>query len=238
MPIAVGVAAVDVSGVEPNVLDPLYYEREVIDGAAGELGVMWESRYVLEGRDALGGTGILGTTLDLRAGGLVGGVWLGNGHDGNYSELNVFGGFEKEFGPVTLGGAVQWLRFEPDGAEDWEVSVGAIWELGGGFAVAGDAVYSAQAEGTFLEFHCEYLVPHLPEDFEVACGVTLGNNQGYVPDGHDGFSHTMLTVSATYAFTESVGVSGYVAHTWGIDARVGEGLEDFFFGGIGVVVSF
>lgn len=227
-----------VLAVEPERLDPVAYGDENLAELGGEISVLWESRYVLEGRDQLDGQGILGTTLDFSIDRWLGGIWYGTGTGGVFSETNLFLGFEQPIGPVIIGGAVQWLWFEPDGADDFEFSVGLASDLGGGFEVAADVVYSVESEGAFYELHGGYTVPGLPEGLELGFGVVFGVNQGYVSDGHDGANHVLGVLELDYALTDEVTVSGFVSHSWGIDERPGEGLENLFWGGVGVLVKF
>lgn len=221
--------------------------RAAADGAttAGtvDIAVAWDSRYVSEGRDNLGGDALAGTTVDASCGNVGLGAWVAASPDTDYREFNVGAAYTVEWRDIEAYVSFTHLRFLSDDEDDNELGAGlAYTSLPAGLAIGLDAYHSFEADGTFLEASlggeyqpCDWLT--------LAPAAALGWNAGYVADGHDGANHFALSVEASVPLKDGLDLAATVAYTWAIDSDPGrypgdEALEDFRHTGIALRGAF
>ena len=204
----------------------------------------WESRYYVEGRDALDGDSILAQTMELRWQAMSFGVWYGNSSEQHYDELHtallyhfeLASDFEAYFG-------YNHVRFpHGDGHHDHEIHSGISWNgLPHEVELALDAYHSFGADGFFAEASASRAW-ELTDSLSADVTAILGMNQGYVADGHDGANHTALSLGLTYVLSESWTLNAHGTYSWAIDRKAGAAdgasLKDFFHAGVGVEWSF
>ncbi len=202
----------------------------------------WESRYVSEGRDNLGGDSLVTTNLELGWQHLTAGVWFGNSPEQEYNELQLAVGVTETFGPLKTFLAYTYLRFQDGDAEDHEISAGAEWTgLPWDLEVTALAYYSVMNEGAFVEAALGREI-FSRDRFSLRGSVCLGVNQGYVPDGHDGANHVAVRLESEFALTKRSAITAHLARNWAVDrdaAQSGDAaLGDFFHVGVGVQWTF
>lgn len=198
-----------------------------------------ESRYASEGRDALDGDSLATATLQAAWNAVSCGLWYGKSPDQSYDELQLSTALSWEWSGLEWYCAYTHLRFPEDGGHDHEIGAGVSWPgLPLEMVVAMDAVYSFEAEGTFIE-------TSVHRDFEVCDRMSLspalvfGMNQGYVPLGHDGANHFELRLGAEYGLTSSITLTAHASYNFGIHRDVSEHpddelLKDFFHAALGM----
>ncbi len=202
----------------------------------------WESRYFSEGRDALAGDSLAFGSVEMGWEHFSGGVWYGYSPDGDYDELQLTIAYTQNFGNWEFYGSYTYLRFPIDGGDDHELGLGLSWSgLPLAIELSADWYYSFEGDGSFAEVSAlrEFQVS---EKLNLGLSATLGVNQGYVSDGHDGANHFALRLGAEYALSEMLSVTAHLSQSWGIGRDLflsgDELLEDFFHGGVGLQFSF
>lgn len=206
------------------------------------LSLLWESRYVSEGRDNLDGDGL--ASIEASAGylGFELGAWAAESPDQDYTEYNYWIGYSYEWDALTLGVAYTYLDFETDDADDHEYSADLAYSFGDRFEFAFGAYYSDESDGAFYEMT-------LSKEFEFCDGLSIlpfssvGYNDGYIVDGHDGWNHLTLGLELSYAFLDQVSLGAFLAGNIEIDSdkdRYGDDelLEDFVYGGLSVSILY
>jgi hypothetical protein len=198
-----------------------------------------ESRYASEGRDVLDGDSLATGTFEAAWNAVSLGMWYGKSPEQSYDELQLSTALSWEGGDLAWYFAYTHLRFPDDGAHDHEIGAGVSWSgLPWELALALDAYYSFDAEGSFIE-------TSLRREFDVSDrlklspGIVFGINQGYVAEGHDGANHIELRLGGEYALTQSLAVTAHTSYNFGIDRDVtahadDELLRDFFHAALGL----
>lgn len=202
----------------------------------------WESRYHIDGRDALDGDSLLTNSVELGWDRYAVGAWYGNSPEARYDELQLSAAVGHVVGDVDFYLSYTHLRFPHNGEHDHEIGTGFVWSgcpLEVEFAL--DAYYSFEAEGWFAEAALtrEW---QLAEKLTGSLSTVFGMNQGYVADGHDGANHIAAIAGLSYALSESLSLTTHLTSSWAVDrkrnAADDELLKDFIHGGIGLELSF
>lgn len=208
----------------------------------------WDSRYVSEGRDNLAGDSLIGITVETACVGLpFGAITLGTWYAWTpapiaYAEFNIWAEYSFEIGNFEAYAGYNHLRYYPADLRDHEIGAGAAYGLPLGLTVGGDWYYSLHADGSFFEVFLEGKYKVAPR-LVLTPTVVLGFNAGYIVEGHDGANNFTTALTATVPIMEQIELRGYVAYNWAIDSDPArylqdELLEDFFFGGVAISVSF
>ena len=198
-----------------------------------------ESRYASEGRDALDGDSLATGTLEAAWNAFSLGMWYGKSPEQSYDELQLSTALSWDWQDLEWYFAYTHLRFPEDGGHDHEIGAGVSWSgLPWELALAMDAYYSFEAEGTFIE-------TSLRRDFDVSDrlkfspAIVFGINQGYVPEGHDGANHIELRLGGEYELTQSLTLNAHTSYNFGLDRDVAnhaadELLRNFFHAALGL----
>jgi hypothetical protein len=113
----------------------------------------WGSKYVLEGREALGGASILSSSVEASYDHVFGGVWYGRSSSNDFRELHLGLGLKQETGHFEYYLAYTHLLFPVEETSDSEWGTGISYDaLPFGMETGLDLVYSADAKGTFIEW--------------------------------------------------------------------------------------
>lgn len=208
-----------------------------------DLSAGYESRYVSEGRDNLGGDGLLGTTLELGYQGFTGGLWYANSPEADYDELNSWVQYNHALGDFEISVAYTHLRFPSDEEYDNEIGLGVEYgALPLNLSVSALGYYSFEAEGSFFELE-------LNGEYEVKPWLTLspyllfGINSGYISDGHNGANNLEVGLAAEIPLSSRWSLLGHVSYNFEINSDPGqyagdESLNNFFHGGVSLRYSF
>ncbi len=208
----------------------------------------WDSRYVSEGRDNLDGDSLFGATIEaayvgLPFGAITFGTWYAwTPASRAYSELNIWAEYRFEIGNFEAYAGYTHLRFYPFDVHENEIGAGAAYGLPLDFTVGGDCYYSFFTDGSFFELFLERECK-VAQWLLLTPTVFMGFNAGYRPEGHDGANNVTAVLDATVPINDNIEVAGYVAYNWAIDSDAArhpgdESLKDFFFGGVGLSLSF
>jgi hypothetical protein len=206
--------------------------------------VIWESRYVSEGRDYLeGGGSITGFTSIGYAGAALDTSYR-EGLDPKYSELNIGPSYEYAFEDFVASAYYYHLRFLREDLNDHEVGVGLVYSgLPWNLKISADSYHSFLWDGNFSLFALS-TDWQMTERLSFQPRAILGINSGYVPDAHEGPNHLALRLDADYLLWGDVFLTGYIAQNWATGREpyeVSPGdypLTDFLWGGLGVMVIF
>ena len=177
----------------------------------------WESRYILEGRDSLAGGSLWSSSVEASYDHVFGGLWYGRSSSNDFRELHLGLGLKQETGNFEYYLAYTHLLFPAEDTSDSEWGAGFSYDaLPYGMETGLDLVYSVDAEGTFIEWYFSKPFAVL-ESWESSLGSTLGWNEEFVSDGHDGLNHFSLNASGRRSLTEHLGLVLHAAQSWAID---------------------
>lgn len=213
---------------------------EVPDPTEWEFGsaVLWESKYVAEGRDELENSGIFSLELAAAYSGLAFSVWSAIADRVNYKELNLTVAYGYEWQGIEFVGGYTHLRFAPGSETDDELFLEMATDLPAGFRLSAGGVYSFEAEGTFWEVALGYPRSFVEERLWLEPYVLAGVDFGYRTSEHDGWNHVEVGISASYAIHEQLEILGYLKHSFAQRDVRREGLGDVSWAGVGLAYSF
>jgi hypothetical protein len=212
----------------------------------GEMGALWESRYMGEGRDGLEEGGLFSSAIEavtaVPVGDLTIGAWYGSGYDVDYTEMNLGAEWSVPVGPVELSAGYTYLDFISDDADDNEVSLGLRYTERETVVPFVGAYYSFEAEGSFIEAGVESTIA-VTENVSVDPFVLIGFNEGYVVDGHNGANHVAIGLQTSLPLNESLALEASFAYSIAIDKdedRFADdaSLDDLAYGSIGLSAAF
>jgi hypothetical protein len=190
--------------VPAAALEPPGDTREMIvepnRGAAGwegSAGLLWESRYLSEGRDNLGGGSLVSTRLEAAVADLRGSLWLAQGADSAYQEQQLTVGYGRSCGDLEWEVAAGLVRL-PAAELDHELGVRVAWALAARFEAHWHLYYSAEAAGIYQLV--EVVSPGWGTGWlDISLKLGGGFNGGYVVDGHRGLDHLCAGAEARVA---------------------------------------
>ena len=202
----------------------------------------WESRYFSEGRDALNGKSLWNSSLELGYDHFSGGVWYGRSSNHQYDELQYNFALSQEIDEYSFYAGYTHLLFPKDDASDDEWSMGISYKgLPFGLTTSLDGCYSMDAKGTFYEWSNTKEF-NLREDLNLSFSGTLGWNEGYVADGHNGLNFFSLRSGVEKILSDNFSLTGHGVNSWAIDPDKNlagdQSLKDFFHFGVGVEYKF
>ena len=202
----------------------------------------WESRYFSEGRDALDGKSFWNSSLELGYDHISGGVWYGRSSNHQYDECQYNFAFSQETEGYSFYAGYTHLVFAKDDETDDEWSAGISYEgLPFKLITSLDASYSTDAKGTFFEWsNTRELTTR--EDLELSLSGTLGWNEGYVADGHNGLNFFSIRSGVTQTLSGNLSLSGHGVYSWAVHPDLNlagdQDLKDFFHFGLGLEFDF
>lgn len=207
--------------------------------------LLWESRYVTEGRDNLSGKGLLSASTEFSIDEFSVVPWIAAGDNAGYTEfnLNVVNGSRLTEKLVLYLGYNYIYAKAPEGEfNDNEISLDLVYKWLEHVNLLTSVYHSFDAGGSFMEAAVKYSDKINKKVYYSMQGV-LGINADYIPDGHNGVNHFQLRTSASYHPGRQIEVYAYAAYNIAInqDAMTYAGdelLRDFFWGGIGFTYLF
>lgn len=219
-------------------IEPIHSHDELmIDLDAG-----WESRYFSEGRDALDGKSLWTGALSLGYNHFSGGVWYGRSSSHNYDELQYNLSLSEKTGDLSFYAGYTHLVFSKDDESDDEWSIGIAYEdLPYAIGTSIDSTYSMDAKGIFYEWST-YREFSLNDNSSMTLSATLGLNDDYVSDGHNGANFYALSVGIEKEILEDLSFFGHGMQSFAIDRDLSlmgdQQLKDFFHFGLGIQYNF
>jgi len=207
--------------------------------------VLWESRYITEGRDNLSGKGIYSASTEFNYKDINIVPWIANAINTNYSEFNlniVYGQQLLDNLELFVGYSHIQARESGVNSNDNEISLDLAYFHEKRFQILTNIYYSFDAEGAFMEVAIKkgYRIGNM---ISVDLRTTFGFNSGYIIDGHNGINHGQLLARASYLAMKEFEVSAYAGYNAAINRDStryagDELLRDFFWGGIGMSYRF
>lgn len=240
--VALACAALRVYGHETEATQPFEFEREPVAVSQAHIHAGWESRYYSEGRDVLDGDAWWSSSAEFNWQAVAAGILYGRSPGQAYDELQL------SVALIRRARAIEWyvaytrLEFPLADDSDNEVGAGLLWSgLPLALEFSADVYHSFAATGQFAEFALRRGFEITPA-CELGVTATLGVNQGYVPDGHDGANHFALQLGMEYALTDALAMTAHATYSQALarDATLAgdAGLVDFFHGRLGLEWSF
>lgn len=202
-----------------------------------EVSVGYDSMYVFRGVDfgdnlVWGDVNItvpVSSAVDLNVG-----TWYATLADGNYDELDVYGGLSTDLGAFTVGVGLTWYYF-PSGGDDIiepgitiGTSVGAV-DLSLGY------YYDLEVDGSYLELAAETTI-EISDTVSLVPGAVVSYGDDYY--GVSGFNHAGVSLALPIALTDRATLTPYIAATFALDSLADNGEDDHVYGGVSLSVSF
>lgn len=220
-------------------------EEEVESWWSAELSTGYDSQYMFRGVDILNDHGLHWTQLTVSAKGFTIGAWYANGieSDDDFSELDIFGSYTYDLGPVALEVGGIYYRFpEQEGplTDTYEAYVGASYSPIKWITASLYYYYD------FDLFQAHYVQAKLESSIPVTESISIDpwvavafgdyNNVGsaFVYD------HVEGGVAVNVALNDYVSISGYGAYARAGDGtrNIGATKDDEFWGGASIAFSF
>jgi len=229
-----------------NAHDPESGFPSNIAGATGTMAASfssrYESRYFSEGRDSLDGDAIWVNSIEMGYGPITGGLWYGGSPSQDYDELQLSLAISRTFGKVELAIGYTFLEFPFENTSDHEIGFAlSIPDLPLNAEFAADVYYSFDAGGDVAELALSR--ESLTSERLSLCLVgSLGINQGYVTDGHDGANHLAVSMQMDIPIWDQLLLNLHSTYSWAINRNHAyEGdllLTDFLHWNIGFTWEF
>jgi len=221
------------------------YRTDIEEAFEWHTHVLWESRYVTEGRDNLSGKGIYSASTEFNYKDINIVPWVAGTINTDYSEFNlniVYGQQLLDNLELFIGyNHIQTRELEVN-SNDNEISLDLAYFYEKQFQIVTNIYYSLDAEGAFAEAAIKkgYRVDNT---LSINLRATLGFNSGYIVGGHNGINHGQLLARASYQALKEMEVYAYAGYNRAINRDstnyIGdELLRDFFWGGIGMSYRF
>ncbi|MGJ8653357.1 MAG: hypothetical protein ACSHX8_08790 [Opitutaceae bacterium] len=196
----------------------------------------WESHYVLEGRDLLDGGSLASVEAIGTYRGVSIGVWGVESPDVGYTEYNYWLEYSYEWEAFTFTATYNYLDFKTEGENDLEYGLALTYALPQNFELSISGYLSEENPSAFYE-------ATLLTDIELSDALllspfcTLGYNDGFVGDGHEGWNHFAVGVELRYSLCQNFSIGAYLVSTLAINSDEDsysddESLYDFVYGGI------
>jgi len=207
--------------------------------------VMWESRYVTQGRDNLSDNSLTSIFTDMSYDNFTFAPWVASSSYTDYRELNLNLVYGFEIDELTeLYVFYTHLRSDTSDKDTSDNEVGI--ELGyTGFKyiqVSANWYYSFESEGSYLELALRH-ENTIGKNLTLSSSLITGLNDGYIVDGHSGLDHILARINLAYHPWEQLEVFSYLSHSQSIhrDAlkyTADTDLGDYTWGGIGATYRF
>lgn len=207
---------------------------------SGSLSAGWDSEYMFRGVDILDGTSLQWTAVEGSAFGFKAGAWFANGVDRDYSELDLYLGYNRSLGPLEVEVGYIYYVFPKDNQDTNEFYGGISYQ---GFKWIVPSLYYFQDvdlfDGGYLQLKVEGNFPLFGDKVALAPYVSV--SAGDYNTGADWeWNNFQVGVSVSAAITEHLTLTGYGAYSRALDAveNIPGTDRDEFWGGASVSVGF
>jgi hypothetical protein len=221
------------------------YRTELEEQFRWHAHLLWESRYVTEGRDNLSGHGIYSLSTEINYNNLSFIPWVADGIGTDFYELNlnfIYGvklldNLDVFFMYTNIQSRLAGIRFSDD-----EVGLDLVYFYNNLFYVTANIYYSFEFDGAFTELAVKKAY-FIDNDLSLNLKAAVGFNSGYIPFGHNGINHGQFGAELSYQFIEAMEAYAYAGYNQAINRDTNrypddESLQDFFWGGIGLSYRF
>ena len=223
------------------------YQFEAEDRHPVHLHLLWESRYVSEGRDNLAGDSLTSVFSDISLGNFTFAPWLAHSYsyESDYTEVNlnfIYGLKLTDQFEIYGGYTHLQTHLEDENTKDNEIFADLIYAPTTMFDVLVNCYHSFDARGAFWKFALRR-EQMLNDKTVLTLHSILGVNGGYVPNGHNGLNHLQLRLNLAFYPVSRIEIVPYMAYNFAIDREPERftddiSLREFFWGGIGVIYHF
>ncbi|MEX0324705.1 MAG: hypothetical protein AB3N33_01320 [Puniceicoccaceae bacterium] len=196
-------------------------------------GLLWESRYVSEGRDNLDQGGLLAGEIDMGWENLVFGAWFAVGDSVAYEELNLYLEYGFELGPLEAHAGYTRLEFTADNESDNEVHFGIAYGDLPHLVIGATYTYSTGANGGFLELFASTDFSLLEGRLVVEPYVLQAIDFGYASAEHDGLNNFQAGLAIHYPIADKSALFCSINHSWAQKDVRNDGLGDVAWIGLG-----
>jgi hypothetical protein len=202
--------------------------------------LLWESRYVTEGRDNLSGKDIVSISSEFDYQGVIIVPWFAKGIAADYSEYNV----NIIYKLALLDNLEMFLGYNYIKAQDasidsndTEISVDLVYFYKNRVQFLSSIYYSFDVKGAFIDLTLKKNYP-INDQLSFELMTTLGLNAGYVADGHNGVNYGQLRTNFTYQIMKAMEVYAYASYNLPVNANenryAGDKLlRNLFWSGVG-----
>jgi hypothetical protein len=217
------------------------HRTQMIDRFEWHTHLLWESRYVTEGRDNLSGESLVSVSSEFVIDEIYFIPWFAYSPGTDYTELDlnfVYGTLLAEDFLAYVGYQHNRSHYLDERAVDNEVSIDLAYKLINHVGLFSGIYYSFVENGSFIEIGVKYF-GDLDTAIHYSMQATLGANAGYVSDGHHGLNHAQLRSNLSFNPLMNLEVFGYAGYNRAIERDEirysgDEALDDFFWAGIGL----
>ena len=207
--------------------------------------LLWESRYVTEGRDNLSGSSLASVSTEFSVDEFSIVPWIADSAGADYSEFNlniIYGSRLAEDLILYMGYNYIHARLIDDRVNDNEISLDLAYKLMEHLNVLAGIYHSFDARGSFMETTVKYNNA-INKQVHYSVVGALGLNAGYVTDGHKGLNHMQLRVNVAYQPSTQAEFYAYTGYNMALNRDTekyfgDESLDDFFWGGVGFTYLF
>lgn len=207
--------------------------------------LLWESRYVTEGRDNLSGKGIYSVSTELNYNDITIVPWIADAINTDYSEFNlniVYATKLLENLEFFVGYNHIQARVSGISLNDNEINFDLAYFYDKQFQIVTNIYYSFDAEGAFAEVAIKKGY-RIDNKISINLRAVLGFNYGYVVDGHNGINHSQILARVSYQAIDKMEVYVYTSYSLAINRDSNhytgdELLRDLFWGGAGLSYRF
>ncbi|MEX0330826.1 MAG: hypothetical protein AB3N64_05325 [Puniceicoccaceae bacterium] len=219
------------------VLTCLPVSQTVADVPVG-YGLLWESRYVSEGRDNLEEGGLLSGEIDIGWKDLVAGIWFAVGDSVSYEELNLYLEYGFEIGILEAHTGYTRLEFTADNESDNEVHFGVAYGEIPHLVCGATYTYSTGADGGFLELFVSTDISLLEGRLVVEPYLLQAIDFGYASKEHDGLNNFQAGLAIHCPLGHKSSLFCSLNHSWAQKDVENDGLGDVSWVGLGVSGQF
>ena len=177
-------------------------------------GLLWESRYVSEGRNNLEAGGLVSGEIDFGWDSLVAGIWFAVGDSVSYEELNLYLEYGFGLGPLEAHAGYTRLEFPADNESDDEFHFGIAYGDLPFLTVALNYTYSIEAGGGFLEIMASTEIKLLEDSLIVQPYALQALDFGYASAEHDGLNNFQAGLAVNYPLNRHASLYCAIHHSW------------------------
>lgn len=207
--------------------------------------ILWESRYVTEGRDNLSGKSIISASSEFTIDRFNIIPWIANSPDTHHSEFNLNIIYATKLAKdIKLYAGYSHIQLRDTGidASDNEISLDLAFSRLKQFHMLASIYHSFENKGSFMELT---VTQSYRIDKTVHFGVrgVLGVNAGYIPYVHNGFNHYQILANIAYRPLTQIEIYAYTGYNASINRDITRYAGDKLLGnylwtGIGFIYLF
>jgi hypothetical protein len=207
--------------------------------------MIWDSRYVSEGRDNLHSNDMFSLSSEFNLDDITFIPWFARSPGVDFTELDlnfVYSVSVSRKIKVFLGYTHIRYHYQEEHLNDNEISLALGYQPLQSLTLSSVIYHSFYADGSFVELSSSYF-GEISKRTSYNIAVSLGANEGYIYDGHTGLNHFQLQATTSYLPSIQVELYAMAGYNQAINRDAGqypgdETLKDFFWGSLGMVYLF